>query len=87
MAQHPVALRSFNQGLLAVTRDDDAAFIVPRSLGRLLSALRLYSARLLVGEATFGHRDSVCHSKPCRSQLCGVLGVEGEKSWRSVTKI
>ena len=64
MTQQAIARGGLNQRLLAVTRNHDTG--LPQLRGMFLAgggALRLNTARLLFGEATFRHRASVCHPR------------------------
>ena len=63
VAQQAIARRGLNQCLLAVTRDHDTGLSQLRSILAGGRSLRLNTACLLFGEATFCHRASVCHPR------------------------
>ena len=60
MAEQSLAGPAFNQGLLAIASNDQAMFTAVHCLSVRMRPLRFYAAGLLFGEASLGHRDSVC---------------------------
>ena len=60
MAKVSLAGPALNQSLLAITSNDQAVFTVVHCLSVRVRPLRFYAAGLLFGEASLGHRDSVC---------------------------
>ena len=60
MAEQSLAGPAFNQGLLAISGNDQTLLAVVQRFSFYARPLRFYAAGLLFGEASLGHRDSVC---------------------------
>ena len=60
MAEHSLASPTFNQGLFAISGNNQTLLTTVQRPSIRVRSLRFYAAGLLFGEASLGHRGSVC---------------------------